>query len=162
MISFARTQNCRRPLGFVGGIGIVLCFETDSGALIVGYIVFTGDSAVKEVAGVYLDAGFVGIDLQKDAGRGTINRSSLNFGISCCVEHPVVVKTFAVADLLVVGALNVGTDNFGITEIHGGAFNRQNLAGGHECGIDRSEIGGIDCKFLVGDRFGGVSRQIEI
>ena len=62
LIGFAGTEDGRRPLGFVGTVGVVLCFETDAGTLIVDLGVLAGDCAVKEVAGVDLDAGFVGED----------------------------------------------------------------------------------------------------
>ena len=50
MVGFARTQHNRRPLGFVGRIGIMLSLEAQTCTLIVDYATLSGNSAVKEVA----------------------------------------------------------------------------------------------------------------
>ena len=68
MVGLSGTEDRRRPLGLVGRVGILLGLEADAVALVVHDALLAGDGAVQEVAGVDLDAGFVGIDLQVDAG----------------------------------------------------------------------------------------------
>ena len=52
VICLTRTQNCRRPLGLVGGIGEMLRFEANGCTLIIFDIVLASYGSVKEVTGV--------------------------------------------------------------------------------------------------------------
>ena len=66
-VGLAGTEDRRRPLRLVGRVGILLGLQADAVALVVHDALLTGDGTVEEVAGIDLDAGFVGIDLQVDA-----------------------------------------------------------------------------------------------
>ena len=127
VICLTRTQNCRRPLGLVGGIGEMLRFKANGCTLIIFDIVLASYGSVKEVTGVYLNAGLICIHMKQDTGRGTVERCCFYRSVSGSVEHPVVVKAFAVFDLFVIGALDISTNDFGIAEIHRSVFYRKNL-----------------------------------
>ena len=62
------TKDRGRPFRLVGGVGILLGFQADGGAVSVCDAALALYGTVEEVAGVNLYAGFVGIDLEVDAG----------------------------------------------------------------------------------------------
>ncbi len=64
VICLTRTQNCRRPLGLVGGIGEMLRFKANGCTLIIFDIVLASYGSVKEVTGVYLNAGLICIHMK--------------------------------------------------------------------------------------------------
>ena len=71
-------------------------------ALVVNDTLLAGDRAVQELAGVDLDTGFVGIDLQVDAGLRAVQFRRDFRDVAGGVQDPVVVVAVSVADLLVV------------------------------------------------------------
>ena len=72
LVCLAGTEDCRRPFGFVGAVGIVLGLKADACALVIDFVVLACDSAVEEVAGVDLNAGLIGVDIKHDACRGRL------------------------------------------------------------------------------------------
>ena len=81
----------------------MLCLKADTCPLLVDDALLTGDRSVKEVSGVDLDTGFIGVDLKVDSACGAVEVDG-DFGdVTCCVKDPVVVITVTVPDLLVVG-----------------------------------------------------------
>ncbi len=109
-------------------------------ALLVNDSFLAGDGTVQEVAGIDLDAGLVGINEERDAGFGAIQRCGHLGDVSSGVQDPVVVITVAVADLLVVG-VNVCTDGLHLPEIERSAFGRSDFTGGH-VGVVNRRVGG--------------------
>lgn len=70
VIGFSRFQVGGRPLWFIGSIRIMLRLQTHGRSLRISDTVFARYGIIQEIAGINLDAGFVGINLQRDAGDG--------------------------------------------------------------------------------------------
>ena len=101
VISLARAESCRRPFRFIGAVGIFLCFEAYACTLVIYCITFAFDCAVKEVAGINLYAGLVGIYMKQYAVCRIVKFYRCQIIVAGRVENPVVVVTVAVANLLV-------------------------------------------------------------
>ena len=114
-VGLSRTEDGRRPLGLIGRVRILLGLEADAVTLVVHDALLAGDGAVEEVAGIDLDAGLVGIDLQIDARGGAKELDSDAIDVAGGVQDPVVVVTVAIADLLVVSGDGVA-DGMGSPE----------------------------------------------
>ena len=96
----------------------MLGFQADGAALLVNDAFFADYRAVQEVAGIDLDAGFVGIYDKPDATGRTVELAGRTVKVSVRVQAPVVVEALAVSDLVAVGG-NVPADGFGGGEIEG-------------------------------------------
>ena len=161
-VGLSGTEDHRRPLGFVGGVGIVLGLEADGGALVVHDALLAGDGAVEEVAAVDLDAGLVGEDLEVDAGGGAVKLRGGSVDVAGGIQHPVVVIAVAVADLLVVGGDAVA-DEVCRAEVERRAFHGSDFARGHKRVVHRRVVRSVDIKDIVHDAVRSrIAREIKV
>lgn len=130
-IFLARTQQSRRPLRFVGRIGILLRFQTHRSTAAIDNSFLAFQRTVQEIAGIYLQTGFVGVNLKHDARTGRCQCGARLRIISLCVQHPIVVITQPVLQLLEI-IVDAGTDGRGTTEIHRRTLNGQDFTGSHK------------------------------
>lgn len=121
----------------------------------------SGKGAIQEVAGIDLDARFVGIDIEDDAGLGRFEGGTWAGDVAAGVEHPVVVVAFAVLQLNEI-IVDAGANGNGGTEIHIGTFNGSYFAGGHEGAVYGSVGIGVDGEQIVGVGLGGIAVEVEI
>ena len=142
VVGLSGTEDRRRPLGLVGRVGILLGLEADAAALQVLDALLAGDGAVEEVAGVDLDAGLVGVDLQVDAGGRAPELDGDLRDVALGVQDPVVVVAVAVADLLVVGG-DVTADSVRGTEVERGVQHRGDFTRGHIGVVHRGVVRGV-------------------
>ena len=116
MIFFSRTYDNRRPVGFVGAVGVVLCFEADRSTLVVNDTFLSAYGSVEEVTCVYLNTRFVGIYFQCDSGFGRRQSGSYLRDVTLGVEHPVVVVSVAVLQLDEVVVVDILPTAFGVVK----------------------------------------------
>ena len=94
-MTFVCFAGLQEGIGFrpamVGGIGELLGFEADSGALLVGNAVLADDTAIEEVAGVDLHSRLDGEDFHCNARDGTLQSGARTGVVTLGVEHPVMV-----------------------------------------------------------------------
>ena len=106
-------------------------------ALLAGY------GAVKEIAGIDLHAWLAGIFPEHNSSLRAVNLGSENGIIALGVKNPVVVESFAVANLLIV-RINVVTYQLSLPEIKRSALDGSDLTSSHERRIHRSIVGRVD------------------
>ena len=106
--------------------------------------------SVKEVAGIDLHAWLAGIFPEHNSSLRAVNLGSENGIIALGVKNPVVVESFAVANLFVV-RVDVVTDQLGLSEIKRSALHGSDLACGHERRVHRSIVGRVDVQRVSGD-----------
>jgi len=139
---FAWVEDGGWEIGVIGGIGEVLDFEAEVGAKGIG-AAFAMAFAVEMIAGVKLDAGFGGEDLEGAAGFGIVSargeRGARRSGFTEDVGVVVAERDF---QLLVV-SVNARADRVGFEEIEGSSRNGLELAGGN--------LGRVGGKKIVGD-----------
>ena len=165
-VSLSRFQIGGRPTGIdkalVGAVGVYLGLQTDGCTTIVDYAFLAGDSAVKEVAGVNLNAGLVGEYLQYYACNGGDNLGGYGRDVVAFTEYPVVVIAVAVGQLLIVFHVNACSNGGGCGEVERGLCYRGDFACCHEGAVYRSEGIGIDEEGIISDGGRGISVEIEV
>ena len=124
----------------------MLGLKADGAAVRIGDASLSNHGAVKEIAAVDLDAGFVSRYLQADSCLRAVERC----GRLSAVQDPVVVISVAVTDLLIIG-INFKADNLGLTEIKRRTLHGSNLTCGHERTVHGGVCGGIDLKDVLRD-----------
>lgn len=130
----------------IGGIGEVLRFQGDSGAVVVLVSAFSGVLAVHEVAAVELDAGLVCIDGEVDSGLGFVEFCGFGDGFGITgrfVQNPVLVIAFAVFQGCVSGVdalANLG----GFAEVKRGSCDGGKFSCSNEFGIRFCEAIPVD------------------
>ena len=130
----------------IGGIGIMLGFQTDGGLLGID------DAALscyfrrpEEISCIYLQAGLIGEHFKLNACKWGEKAGGYLGVVAGGVEAPIVVETFAcILDLVVVGLGDALVEGGGHSEIHGGSFNVTNFSSGHVGRVGWSEMVGID------------------
>ncbi len=82
----------------VGAIRIMLGFEADGCALWIDDSVLTFHGAIQEIACVKLDARFVGINFEGDAGSRAGQLGCYLADVALGIQYPVVVEAFTELD----------------------------------------------------------------
>ena len=127
VIFFACFCNGLGPLRMVDGIGIVLSLQADAAALAVIDATLAG--FLQEIAGIELNTGAVSVDGHDPAG---FRVGKLGAGIA---ENFPVMVIAALEVQRVVVFVDVPANGLGAAEIHGGAGDAAQLAGGDIFGI---------------------------
>ena len=110
------------PAGLVHGIGEILGFQSNAGALAVFDAAFA--FALQEIAGIELDAGAIGGD-----GQGAAAFRVGKDGAGIAEHFEIVVIAISQLQLLVLGE-SIPADPLGRAEIHGGADYAAHFPGG--------------------------------
>src|SRR4029453_6441237 len=100
-------------------------------AVLVDLPALAGDRAVEEVAGVELQPGLRGQNLERTAGLRLDHARAEPHRPPASVQDEVVVVALADGDLLVL-RLDTGADGRRLSEVEGRARNRSQLPGGDE------------------------------
>lgn len=161
------SQQRRREVGVVGGVGVVLGFEAEAEALDVGCSAVAGEGSVEEVSAVELDSGLGGHDFHVATGLGLVDSGDLSE--SAAAQDPVVVVSAAEDHLLVVGVDAFGDDGW-LSEVEGGSFDGHELSGWDELGRDGGDVVAEDLHLVSGVILGfwpfevevGVVRQVDV
>lgn len=162
-VSLSRFEPCRRPLRLVGAVGIMLCLKCDTAVFHICHATFAIDGSVKEVAGIELDARLVGVYRKGDAGLGRIHLHGKLLHVACGVEYPVVVIAASIYHLSVGDRVAIAVAyRMAGGEVHCSALNGDNLAGGHESGVNRGDAVGIDIYAVVEYIARRVTVEVEI
>ena len=155
MVGLAGLGDGLCPFRMVDGVGVILGLQADAAALAVGHATLAG-MVGDVVAGIELDAGAIGEDAHTAAGNG-VGQSGAGVG----GDFPVVIVA-ALEIQRVVISIDVLADGLGLTEVHGGAFNVPQLAGGDAFCIVGSEVTAGESQQLVHGVELFVASQVEV
>ena len=116
----------------------MLCFQAEATAIEIGFPRLSFESTVEKVAAVELYSRFRGVDLECATASRFMNPSGkCEFLLLVAfVENPVVVKSTAQLELLVI-LINISSNWFCRCEIERRSFDRGSFAGGNHAGVNR-------------------------
>ena len=164
-VALSRAEEGGGELGLVGAVGEVLGLEAEAAPLRVGALRLAAEASVEEVAGVELDAGLGGEDLE-DAARlgfedaGGEDRLGAG-GAWSAVEDEVVVV--AVTELeLGIRLVDVLADGFGAAEVEGGACDGEDLSAGDEVPVDGGEAASVELEDMAEDVTLAFALEVEV
>ena len=129
------------PVAVVEAVGVELSLQRHAGAL--GVVNAALTVFIQIIAGIELNAGAVGMDFHGAAGKGIMKD-----GTGVAVDFPVVVITALQMQRFIIST-NVLPDGLGAAEIHRGAFNTAQFAGGDILGVVRIEEPAGDGEDLI-------------
>lgn len=148
--------------GLVWRIWEALRLEAETIALSVDSTAWANQRPVQIVAGVELQPGCVGQDLENAACRRLQSpcRGGEHTG-GWRTQHPVMVIAVTANDLL-VGYPNAGADRRPMGKVEGSPANGPNFSSRNHYGIDWREIIGLNRDHMVEDITSALARQVEI
>lgn len=122
LVSLSWSQNNRRPLGLVGAVGIVLCFQTNGSPLRIGDAFLSFHRSVQEVSCIHLDTWFIGVDLQADTCGRTSQFGSQLVDVTFGLQYPVMVESVTEFHLFVGKVCDIRTDGLRRVEVERSIF----------------------------------------
>src|SRR4029450_6950261 len=144
-------EHGRGEVGVVGRVRVVLGLEGEAVALAVGPAAGADDGAVEEVAGVELDAGLDGQDLEHPPAPRVLQPGRQLQPGAVPVEHPVVVVAAAELQLLEAVVADALADPGRPGEVHRRAGHRVDGPGGDQGVADRRVVAGLEQQLVVVD-----------
>ena len=143
------------PVAVVEAVGVELSLQRHAGAL--GVVNAALTVFIQIIAGIELNAGAVGMDFHSATGKGIMKD-----GTGVAVDFPVVVITALQMQRFIIST-NVLPDGLGAAEIHRGAFDTAQFAGGDILGIvGIEEPAGNGEDLIHGSIYLFVACQVEV
>src|SRR6266851_657668 len=162
VVAGSGVQDRRGEFRLVGGIGKVLGFQAEGGALGISEPALANSCAVKEIAGIKLDAGFGGPDFHDAAGSGLEDARGERFALVHGHAQDEVVIVAAAEFQLLVGLIDARPDGGGFAKVEGRVRHVAKFAGGNQTGIDGSVLVGVNHEQVAEDVAGTLASEIEI
>src|SRR5215212_2361860 len=162
VVALAGAQHGRREVWVVGRVREVLGLQGQAVALAVGAAAGPDQGPVEEVAGVELDAGLVGEDLQHPPAARVLQPGRQLQPGAAPVEHPVVVVAAADLELLEAVVADALADPGRAGEVHRRAGHRVDRPGGDQGGVDRGVVAGPQEQLVVVDVARALTGQVPV
>ena len=118
----------------------MLGLKADCSALVVCDATLSSHGSIKEITGIYLDTRLIGVHVKHNAGLLTIKLGGNLAHITIGIEHPVVIISVTIDNLLEISVIYLISNLVKSGEIHRGSRYRKNFAGRHARTVDRSII----------------------
>ena len=161
LVFLAGFQQGRGPLRLIGSVRILLGLQADGSAMAVDDAFLSLQRAVQEIAGIDLNARFVGVHIQYDTCPGRFQCRAFLRNVTLGVEHPVVVITVSVFQLDKV-AVDALADRRRRAEVHRCTLHRQYLAGRHQGAVHGRIAVSVDGQQVLVVIAGRIAVQVEV
>jgi hypothetical protein len=148
-VDITRSQNSRWEVRMIRRIGKMLGFQAERGVLREYMPVASGHGSIERVAGVQMDAGLCGQDIEHaTADRIDQARCGAQFAGNS-IDHPgVIIPAKPIADLFIVGT-EAGANRHRRGEVHDGTAHGADFAGWNERRVDRKEETGKQLQLVM-------------
>ena len=165
-VALSGLKQSAGPLRLVRRVGVFLRLKADGGMLLIFDAFLARHAAIEEIAGVDLDAGLVGEDLQHDARQGRVDAGCQLLVVALAVvvafQAPIVVYAVAILDGGDGEVVHHLANLRGLQETHRRVLHPFLLSRCHEGGIGWCVVIGVQVELMILDVLRRIAVQVEV